>query len=172
MDKNEHFYLGTISRKFSFKGEVVLQINPELDTFPEQIKSVFVEFQQKRIPYFIEFTNASKKNSIRIKFEDVSTEQDAEQLVKRDVYVLKSELDLNEEFGLKDLIGYTALDDQETEIGEIVNLNTTTPQAIFEIQSKKGLVLIPANEEWIIDIDQADQTIYFQLPEGLLDLNT
>lgn len=171
MDKNEHFYLGTISRKFSFKGEVVLQINPDLDNFPKHIKSVFVEFQQKRIPYFIEFAHASKKKSIRLKFEDVSTEQEADQLVKRDVYVLKSELDLDEEFSLKDLVGFTAFDQQDIEIGEIINLNTTTPQAIFEIQSKNGLILIPANEDWFIEIDQTNLEIYFQLPDGLLDLN-
>lgn len=171
MDKNEHFYLGTISRKFSFKGEVVLQINPELDTFPNHIKSVFVEFQQKRIPYFIEFTNASKKNSIRLKFEDVSTEKEAEQLVKHDVYVLKSDIDIDEEFSLKDLVGFTAFDHEDYEIGEIKSLNTTSPQAIFEIQSENGLVLIPVNEEWIMEIDQANQNIYLQLPDGLLDLN-
>ena len=171
MDKNEYFYLGTISRKFSFKGEVVLQINPDLNTYPKHIKSVFVDLQQKRIPFFIETTKAHKKNSIRVKFEDVNSEVEAKKLVKHDVYVLKSELDLYEEFGLKDLIGFIAYHKNEKPIGKIENLNTSTPQAIFEILSKKGSVLIPVNEDWILEIDEDNKAIYFELPDGLLDLN-
>jgi 16S rRNA processing protein RimM len=171
MDKNEYFYLGTISRKFSFKGEVVLQINPDLDYFPTDIESVFVEIQQKRIPFFIEFTKAHKKNSIRVKFEDISTEDEAEKLVKRDVFVLKDEIDLDEEFSLKDLIGFTAYDDEDVLIGEIIGLNTSTPQTLFELSSDEGTLLIPYNENWILEIDEQDMTIYFELPEGLLDLN-
>ncbi|RRO15957.1 ribosome maturation factor RimM [Flavobacteriaceae bacterium 14752] len=171
MDKNEHFYLGTISRKFSFKGEVVLQINPELQTYPNHIKSVFVEFQQKRIPYFIEFTKAHKKSSLRVKFEDVSTEQEAEQLVKHDVYILKSEIDFDEEFSLKDLISFTAYDENDERIGKIINLNTSTPQAFFEIEFNEKQILIPANEDWIVEIDEDQKEIFFELPDGLLDLN-
>jgi 16S rRNA processing protein RimM len=171
MDKNEHFYLGTISRKFSFKGEVVLQINPDLDYFPENIESVFVEIQQKRIPFFIEFTKAHKKNNLRIKFEDVNTEEEANHLVKRDVFVLKSEIDINEEFSIKDLIGFTAFDKNDELIGEIVSLNTSTPQTFFELSSEKGPILIPVNDDWILEVDEEDKSIYFELPEGLLDLN-
>jgi 16S rRNA processing protein RimM len=171
MDKNKHFYLGTISRKFSFKGEVVLQINPDLGYFPENLKSVFVEIQQKRIPFFIEFTKAHKQNNLRIKFEDVNTEEEADKLVKREVYVSKSEIDIDEEFSIKDLIGFTAYDDQDEQIGEIVNLNTSTPQALFELISDRGPLLIPVNEDWIIEIDEENKDIYFELPEGLLDLN-
>lgn len=171
MDKNAHFYLGTISRKFSYKGEVVLQINPDLDNYPENIKSVFVEIQQKRIPFFIEFTKAHKKNSIRIKFEDINTEEEAEKLVKRDTYVLKSELDIDDTFSLKDLIGFTAFDENDNPIGEIRALNTSTPQALFELTSAKGDLLIPVNEEWILEIDENNKSIYFELPDGLLDLN-
>jgi 16S rRNA processing protein RimM len=171
MDKNEHFYLGTISRKFSFKGEVVLQINPDLGYFPENLQSVFVDIQQKRIPFFIEFTKAHKKNNLRIKFEDINTEEDADSLVKRDVYVLKSEIDIDEEFTLKDLIGFTAYDDNDDLIGEIVSLNTSTPQTFFELISEKGPILIPVNDDWILEIDEDNKAIYFELPEGLLDLN-
>ena len=171
MDKNAHFYLGTISRKFSFKGEVVLQINPDVGYFPENLKSVFVDIQQKRIPFFLEFTKAHKKNSIRLKFEDINTEDEADQLVKRDVYVLKSTIDIDEEFSLKDLIGFTAYDENDKLIGEIVNLNTTTIQAIFELASENGPLLIPVNEDWILEIDEDNKAIYFELPEGLLDLN-
>lgn len=172
MDKNEHFYLGTISRKFSFKGEIVLQINPDLDTFPKHIKSVFVELQQKRIPFFITFAKAHKKNSIRLKFEDVNSELEAEKLVKQDVYVLKSQIDIDEAFSLKDLIGYTAYDDRDQAIGKIVSLNTSTPQAFFEVESNEKQILIPANEDWIIEIDEDQKEIFFELPEGLLDLNS
>ena len=171
MDENEHFYLGTISRKFSFKGEVVLQINPDLGYFPQNLKSVFVDIQQKRIPFFIEFTKAHKKNNLRVKFEDVNTEAEANELVKRDVFALKSEINLDEEFSLKDLIGYEAYDDEDTLIGEIIGLNTSTPQILFELTSERGPLLIPYNEDWILEIDEENKDIYFELPEGLLDLN-
>jgi len=167
MDKNEHFYLGTISRKFSFKGEVVIQLNPDLEHFPQDLKSVFVEFEQKRIPFFIEFTKQSKNNSYRLKFEDVNTEDEAQNLVSREVYVLSSEIDLDDSFRLEDLIGYVAFDtnDEETDI------NTMTIQSIFEIQTSDAKVLVPVNDDWIMDIDDDNQEITLDLPDGLLDLN-
>jgi len=171
MDKNEHFYLGTISRKFSFKGEVVLQINPDLSNFPKHLKSVFVEIQQKRIPYFIVSTKAHKKTSIRLKLEDVNSEIEAEKLVKHDVYVLKSEVELHENIFLKDLIGYHVYDENNKPIGKIVALNNSTPQAFFEIESNLKQTLIPVNEDWILEIDDEQKEIFFELPDGLLDLN-
>ena len=171
MDKNDHFYLGTISRKFSFKGEVVLQLNPDLESFPQDLKSVFVEIGQKRIPFFIEFTKQSKHNSYRLKFEDINTEDDAQNLVSRDVYVLRSEIDLDESFRIEDLIGYVAFDTNDEEIGEITDINTMTIQSIFEIQTPQAKVLVPVNEDWILDIDEEHQEITLDLPDGLLELN-
>ena len=171
MDKNKYFYLGTISRKFSFKGEVVLQINPDLNTFPKHIKSVFVDLQQKRIPFFIESTKTHKKNSIRLKFEDVSSEIEAENIIKHDVYVLKSEIDIDEELSLKDFVGFTAYDENDNIIGKIISINTSTPQAIFEIKSENSPILIPFNEDWILEIDENQKDIYFELPDGLIELN-
>jgi len=171
MDKNEHFYLGTFSRKFSFKGEVVLQLNPELDSLPEHLESVFVEIEQKRIPFFVEFTKKSKKNSFRFKLEDINNEEDAQSLVGKEVYVLKSVVDIDDSFSLNDLIGYIAFDSNDNEIGEIIHINSLTIQSIFEIKSEDSTILIPVNEEWILDIDEENLEITLDLPEGLLDLN-
>ena len=171
MDKNEHFYLGTISRKFSFKGEVVLQLNPDLESFPKDLESVFVEYEQKRIPFFIEFTKQSKNHSFRLKFEDVQNEDDAQSLVGKDIYVLRSQVDIDESFRIEDLIGYYAFDINDEEIGEITDVNKMTIQSIFEIQTSTSKVLVPVNEEWLIDIDEENQEITLDLPEGLLDLN-
>jgi len=171
MDKNDHFYLGTISRKFSFKGEVVLQLNPDLDYFPKELKSVFVEIGQKRIPFFIEFTKQSKHNSYRLKFEDINTEDDAQHLVSKEVFVLRTDVDIDDSFKIEDLIGFTAFDSNDDEIGEIISINNTTIQSIFEIQTSDATVLVPVNEDWILDIDDENQEITLDLPDGLLDLN-
>jgi ribosomal 30S subunit maturation factor RimM len=42
---------------------------------------------------------------------------------------------------------------------------------LFEVRGDKGVVLIPAVDEWVDDVNDADHVIRMSLPEGLLEVN-
>jgi 16S rRNA processing protein RimM len=56
------------------------------------------------------------------------------------------------------------------EIGEIVDIDDSTMNTLFVLEKDGEEILIPAQEEFIADIDHDEQTIIFDLPQGLVSL--
>ena len=87
MQKQDCFYLGTIVGKYSFKGELLVKVvsdNPEDYT---TLKSIFVGLPTGLVPFFIKKCQLHKSELLRILFEDVTNEQQAEALIKKELYL-------------------------------------------------------------------------------------
>lgn len=172
MHKKDCFYLGKIVGKFSFKGEVLIKLdtdNPE-DFLEEE--SVFVEIHKNLIPFFIEKSNLQKGLLLRVKFEDIDAEEEAEELIDAEVYLPLSRLPKLEEdqFYYHEVIGFKMVDKNQGELGRLKSVNDTTPQHLFIIDYKGKEVLVPITDAFIEKIDKANQTIYLDLPDGLVEL--
>ncbi|MFD2144154.1 ribosome maturation factor RimM [Mucilaginibacter antarcticus] len=104
--------------------------------------------------------------------EDVDTIDKAAPLVKKNVYLpnklkpVKGE----EEFTLFDLVGFTAVDQDEGELGEITDVQEYPKQIIATVNFKGQEVLFPLNEDIIVGIDVVKEILTVDLPEGLLDI--
>ena len=172
MQKEECFYLGNIVKKHSFKGEVVVKLDTDEPELYRNLESVFVDLGNNLVPFFIEKSSLHKSDLLRVKFEDVDTEEDADDLMKAELYL---PLDLlpkleGDKFYFHEVIGYTAIDENFGEIGIIKNINDTTSQAIFEIDRDGKEVLIPMIDDFIKKLDRNKKTILLQVPDGLIDL--
>ena len=67
-------------------------------------------------------------------------------------------------------IGFTATDKTLGYIGEIVDIDDSTINTLFVVEKDGEEILIPAQEEFITDIDHDGQEIRFDLPQGLVSL--
>lgn len=172
MTKDQCFYLGHIVSKFSFKGELQIKLDTDDPELYEHQESIFVDYRNKLILFFIEKSNLQKSNLLRVKLEEVDTEADADDLLKRDVYLPLSELPKLEknQFYYHEVIGYKAVDDTHGDIGMIKFVNDQTMQALFFIDFKEIEIIIPVNDKFIKHVDKAEKTIYFETPEGLIDM--
>lgn len=56
-------------------------------------------------------------------------------------------------------------------LGEVVDVDTTTVNTLFVVKQEGEELLVPAQEEFILGIDQEKKLITVELPEGLLDLD-
>ncbi|WP_024772475.1 ribosome maturation factor RimM [Aquimarina macrocephali] len=172
MKKEECFYLGKIVSKFSFRGEVLVKLDTDEPESYTKMESVFVHYNNNLVPFFIEKCSLHKSDLLRIKFEDVNSEEDADDLMKTELYLPLTLLPKLEgtQFYYHEIIGFTIIDSVFGEVGIIKAINDTTAQALFEIDRKGTEILIPMNDEFIDKIDRKSKTITVHTPEGLIDL--
>lgn len=172
MYTSDYFYLGTIVGKFSYKGEVLIKLDTDTPEKYIEEESVFVDIRKNLIPFFIEKSQLQKTSLLRVKFEEINSETDAEELIKKDVYLPLSRLPelKNDQFYYHEVIGYTMFDKDFGEIGKLTAVNDHGAQALFIIQHQHKEVLVPINDDFITKIDKEKEEFHLQLPEGLLDL--
>jgi len=171
MATEDYFQIGTITKTRGLKGE--LQVYIAFDE-PEKLKfnSLFIELAGKLVPYFVTFFKLPLKNVAYLLLEDVDTIEKASLLVKKNVFLpnkIKPKKKKNE-FGLKDLLHFIAVDEDEGELGEIIEIQEFPQQLIATVSYKNQEVLFPLNESIIKSIDVVKGVVLVDLPEGLLDV--
>lgn len=171
MTTEDCFQIGTITKTRGLKGE--LQVFIAFDE-PEKLKfsSLFIELGGKLVPYFVTFFKLPQKNVAYLLLEDVDTIEKAAILVKKDVFLpnkIKPKKKKGE-FGLKDLLNFIAIDENEGELGEIIEIHEYPQQFIATVSYKNQEVLFPLNESIIKSIDVVKGVVVVDLPEGLLDV--
>ena len=145
MNKKDCFYLGKIVRKYSFKGEIIIKLDTDEPELYRNIETVFVDLNNNFLPFFIESSLLQKGNQLRVQFEDVYSESDADLLMKKDVYLPLDFLPqlTGNKFYYHEVIGYMLSDVNYGEIGEIIGINDSTAQPLFVVKYKDKEILIP-----------------------------
>lgn len=172
MDINECFYVGKIVKKYSFKGELLIKLDTDEPEQFENLESILINLRGNLVPFFIESSQLHKSELLRVKFEEVDTEDDADSLMKSELYLPLSflpELE-DDKFYYHEIIGFKVEDKNFGNVGIISGVNDSTAQALFEIDRNGTEILIPMNDEFIIKVDKPNKTIFVETPEGLIDL--
>ena len=172
MQKKDCFYLGKIVKKYSFKGEVLVKLDTDEPELYENMEALFVDLRNNLVPFFIESSQLHKSELLRIKFEEVDTEEDADSILKCDVYLPLQFLPKleNDQFYFHEIIGYTVEDVNFGTVGIVKSINDSTSQALFEIDRDGIEILIPMNDAFIKKVDKKKKLIIVETPEGLIDL--
>lgn len=172
MRKDDCFYLGKIAKKFSFKGEVLVYLDTDEPELYENMESVFVEFNKNLVPFFIEYSQPHKNDLLRVKFEDVDSEADADEIINCPVYLPLSMLPQLEgnKFYFHEVIGFAIEDKRLGIVGKIESVNDTTAQPLFEVRNGDKELLIPMIDHFIVEVDRKNKVIKMDLPEGLVEM--
>ncbi len=172
MRKEDCFYLGKIAKKFSFKGEVLLYLDTDEPELYENMESVFVEFNKNLVPFFIENSSLHKNDFLRVQFEDVDSEEEADSIMNCDVYLPLSLLPKlsGNKFYFHEVIGFEIEDKRLGIFGKIVSINDTTAQPLFEVLNGEVEMLIPMIDHFLVEIDRKNKKVVMDLPEGLVEM--
>jgi len=172
MRKEDCFYLGKIAKKFSFKGEVLIYLDTDEPELYENMESVFVEFNKNLVPFFIENSSLHKNDFLRVQFEDIDSEEEADSIINCDVYLPLSMLPKLEgnKFYFHEVIGFEIEDKRLGIFGKIVSINDATAQPLFEVLNGKVEILIPMIDQFLIKIDRENKKVIMDLPEGLVEM--
>ena len=172
MRKEDCFFLGKIVSKHSYRGEVLIKLDTDEPQIYENMESVFVALGNSLVPFFIEKSRLHKSSLLRIQFEEVKSEEDADKIMGSELYLpleMLPELSGNK-FYYHEIIGFSLQDETHGFIGTITGVNDNTSQALFEAEKDGRDLLIPISDDIIQKVDREDRVIHVRTPEGLIDL--
>jgi len=172
MRKKDCFYLGKVAKKYSFKGEVLVYLDTDEPELYTELESMFVEINGHLVPFFIERSSLHREKFLRTQFEDMDSEEIADTIVGKDVYLPLTMLPKLEgnKFYYHEVVGFDAIDQRLGNFGTILRISDNGVQALFEIQKDDAVILIPLIDEFIIEVNRENKSILFNTPEGLIDL--
>ena len=172
MRKEDCFYLGKIAKKFSFKGEVLIYLDTDEPELYQDMESVFVEYNKNLIPYFISNSSLHKNDFLRVNFEDINNEDEADSILNCEVYLPLSMLPKlsGNKFYFHEVIGFEIEDIRLGVFGKIISINDSSAQPLFEVLNGEVEMLIPMIDQFLVKIDRENKKVVMDLPEGLVEM--
>ena len=172
MRKEDCFYLGKIAKKFSFKGEVLIYLDTDEPELYDNLESVFVELNKNLVPFFIENRAPHKNDFLRVSFEEVKNEQDADALLGKEVYLPLSTLPklTGNKFYFHEVIGFEIEDKRIGVFGKIQSINDSSAQPLFEVLNGEIEILVPMIDQFLVKIDRENKRVVMDLPIGLVEM--
>ncbi|HEU0137986.1 MAG TPA: ribosome maturation factor RimM [Flavobacterium sp.] len=172
MRKEDCFYLGKVAKKFSFKGEVLIYLDTDEPELYENMESVFVECGKNLVPFFIETSSLHKNDFLRVKFEDMANEEDADAILGNAVYLPLKMLPklTGNKFYFHEVIGFEVEDKRLGVVGVIQSINDSSAQPLFEVLNGEVEILIPMIDLFLVKIDRGNKKVMMDLPEGLIEM--
>jgi len=173
--KEDCYLAGTFIKTHGVKGELVAKKNSDL-LEKNKLESILIDIDGGLVPFFIPKNGITSRNhsSVRILLEDMNTEAKAKRFIGCEIYIpMKDVPDFIEESDEIDpnlLIGFTYVDDEKGELGEIVDIQDFAGNIVMNVEIDGEEIMIPFAEDHFIDLDEESKTITMDTPEGLLDL--
>ena len=102
MEIDELVFFGTISKPFSFRGQLIVYSDYDII----KSKTIFIKIEDSYIPFKLKSSSPYKDKLFKFSLFNIDDENKAKSLVKKEVYIKKDELVKNED-SLDFLINFT-----------------------------------------------------------------
>ena len=169
MLKKEHFvYFGKFLKPHGTKGEIGLQSDGF--SLGDDCDFVACDIDGILVPFFFETVRSKNGDTIIVKVERMETADEVRFLTNREAFIPRQWVEESEELTWSYFKGFKAIDWCLGELGEITDIDDNTINTLFVIGKGNDEILIPAQEEFITDIDHDKKEIIFNLPEGLVSI--
>lgn len=171
---NEVYHIGYIQKFRGLQGEVELQFTD--DPFDRgSAEYLVLKIDEILVPFFLENYRFKNNDTAILKFEDIDNDVKAKKLVGLQVYYPLEHLndEENQELSsLKALTGFTLYDESFGEVGIINMVDDSSYNTLFYVDHpKKGELVLPYHDDFLVDYNIANRTITLALPQGIIDLN-
>ena len=173
MIKIEDVYrIGLINKPHGVHGELLFTFD---DDIFDRMEADYIICMMDGIlvPFFFESYRFRSDSTALIKLEGIDTEQQARRMTNVEVFFPKEHVEELEDNELtwSFFVGFLIKDVNEGEIGKVIDVDDSTINTLFVVDHNDTEVLIPAQEDFIVDLDREKRVITMQIPAGLLDLN-
>ena len=136
------------------------------------MESVFVEYNKNLIPYFISNSSLHKNDFLRVNFEDINNEAEADSILNCEVYLPLSMLPKlsGNKFYFHEVIGFEIEDIRLGVFGKIISINDSSAQPLFEVLNGNTEILVPMIDAFLVKIDRVNNKVIMDLPVGLVEM--
>lgn len=173
IEESEVFRIGQLTKTHGIKGEI--SFNFDNDIFDQvDCPYLILKIDEIFVPFFIAEYRFKGRDTALILFEDINNEEKASKLQGLGVWFPRKYHEEDQsgelEFSWDYFIGFNVHDKHIGDLGEVVAVDTQTINTLFMVKNQKEEeLIIPANEDFISEIDQEKKIIHLDLPEGLLE---
>ncbi|MGL4851377.1 MAG: ribosome maturation factor RimM [Phocaeicola sp.] len=171
--QDEVVKIGMFNKPHGVKGELSFTFTD--DVFDRVDCEYFVcPMDNILVPFFLEEYRFRSESSALVKLAGIETSEKARMFTNVDVFFPKSLIPEEEEsddissWGY--FLGFQVTDVNHGNLGEIVGVDETTMNILFTLEGANGEIMLPAHEEFFIDIDKKNRLLTVEMPEGLLDI--
>jgi len=172
---NSYVNIGYTKKAHGLAGELKMHIEAAfLEDFLKN-ERIFLDVKGTKVPYFI--ANVRGTHDLIVELEEVDNRDVAFALQSREIFLREQDLlsDQEREIETEDnrlmyerLVGYLLMDKTLGDIGPIAEVLEMPQQEMAFLSYKNQEVLVPLNEQLIVEIDDTAQRVLMDLPEGLL----
>lgn len=167
--KEEVFKIGIINKPHGVKGEVTFTFTDDVFDRVEDCDYLILLLDGIFVPFFIEEYRFRSDNAAIVKFEDVDTAEKARMFTNVEVYFPVKYMDEQDEItSWNYFIGFEVEDVNHGDLGQIVDIDDATMNVLFIIEKDGEEILLPAHEEFIVDLDRKKKNMKVNIPEGLI----
>lgn len=172
MNKDNCFQLGHIAKVHGLNGELLFVLDVDFPQDYEDIPHVFVEKNNRLVPFMLEHMVPQPNNRFLAKFEEFDHIDQVKPLVGAGIYLPLKELPELEEgqYYFHDLVGCTVIDEKMGPLGEVKVIYDLDTQDLIGMEYQGKEILIPIQDGIIQKVDMTAKQVFCQLPEGLLDI--
>ena len=165
--------VGKIVNTHSLKGEVkvISSTDFEEERFKKGSKLLITRGNQL-IREVVVQSYRNHKNFLLVKFEGIDSVEEAEKLKNLQIKIDSDEVgELEEnEFYFHQIIGCEVFDENDRNLGEIIDILTPGANDVWVIKGEEGKeILIPYIEDVVKQIDITNKKVNIKVMEGLID---
>ena len=172
MKKQDCFLLGTIFKLHGYKGDVNIYNDNDIKLILSKISFFFIEENNVLIPYFTENVRIKKKKILLVKFEDISSESAALQILNKKVYLPNSLYPKTQNLNQNQImIGFNVMDKNLGNIGKVEFVNDSKLQSLILVKNEEKEFYIPFHEKFIKEIDVDNKIVNVNVPDELININ-
>ncbi|MEE4196597.1 MAG: ribosome maturation factor RimM [Bacteroidales bacterium] len=173
MNKDDHQRTGSLLRSFGAKGEVILKFENDLPEKIKKLESIFIVVDGKLVPFFIDTIREKSINTAVVKLEGIDREEKVREYIGAAFYLSKQQIQqiayTVDEY--PDVAGYEVINQHNQHVGRVVEFIDIPGNPLLKVQTPASEILIPANDELIIEVDDDLRHILMHIIDGLSDMD-
>ncbi len=169
----DYVLVGKVCRAHGIKGEVkIYPFSQSPENFVHYKELLLVDLHGRQYNYPIVRARSHERLAI-IALDGVSSRDQAEELVESEVWISKESLPKigPDEFYWQDMVGMAVFTTAGQGLGVIRAIFATGGHDVFVVSAHGKEFLIPAQEEFIEQVDTHAKKVVVRTPPGLLEIN-